>query len=61
MILGPCDKSYASNQGVYIPQDTVMDRFLFFVVDFAEDTPDEKRTLHGTARAMYQRLTVTHV
>ena len=48
------------NQGVYIPQDIVKDRFLFFAVDncdFAEDTPDGKRTLHGTAIAMYQRCT----
>ena len=46
------------NNGVYMPPDVVMGRYIFFAidnVDFAEDTPDGKRTLHGTAMAIYQR------
>lgn len=44
--------------GVYLPQDFVKHRHIFFAidnVDFAEDTPDGKRTLHGTAMAIYQK------
>ena len=44
--------------GVYLPPDIVKDRHVFFAidnVDFAEDTYDGKRTLHGTAMAIYQR------
>ena len=44
--------------GMYLPPDIVEGRHLFFAidnVDFAEDTYDGKRTLHGTAMAIYQR------
>ena len=44
--------------GIYVPPDVVPGRHVFFAVDnvdFAEDTPDGKRTLHGTAMAIYQR------
>ena len=47
-----------ANDGVYIPADVVLGRHIFFAVDnvdFAEDTPNGKRTLHGTAMAIYQR------
>lgn len=43
--------------GMYLPPDIVKGRHVFFAidnVDFAEDTPDGKRTLHGTAMAIYQ-------
>lgn len=46
------------SDGLYIPPDFVPGRHVFFAVDnvdFAEDTPDGKRTLHGTAMAIYQR------
>ncbi|XP_048583519.1 uncharacterized protein LOC5522137 [Nematostella vectensis] len=46
------------NDGIYLPPDIVKGRHVFFVidnVDFAEDTPDGKRTFHGTAMAIYQR------
>jgi hypothetical protein len=44
--------------GVYLPPDIVKGRHTFFAidnVDFAEDTHDGKRTLHGTAMAIYQK------
>lgn len=44
--------------GVYLPPDIVKGRHVFFAidnVDFAEDTHDGKRTLHGTAMAIYQK------
>ena len=44
--------------GLYVPPDVVPGRHVFFAVDnvdFAEDTPDGKCTLHGTAMAIYQR------
>ena len=44
--------------GVYLPQDFVKNRHVFFAidnVDFAEDTPDGKHTLHETAMAIYQK------
>lgn len=47
------------NEGVYLPPDTVKGRHVFFAIDnidFAEDTPDGKRTLHGTSMAIYQRI-----
>lgn len=47
------------NDGVYLLPDFVKNRYLFFAidnVDFAEDTPDGKRTLHGTAMAIYQKV-----
>ena len=43
---------------IYVPPDVVPGRHIFFAVDnvdFAEDAPDGKRTLHGTAMAIYQR------
>ena len=46
------------NDSVYLPPDIVKGRYVFFAidnVDFAEDTPDGKRTFHGTAMAIYQR------
>ena len=46
------------NAGVYIPANVVLGRHIFFAVDnvdFSEDTPNGKRTLHGTVMAMYQR------
>lgn len=46
------------NGGVYLPPDIVKGRHVFFAVenvDFAEDTYDGQRTLHGTAVAIYQR------
>ena len=46
-----------ANDGVYIPADVTHGRHIFFAVDnvdFAEDTPDGKRTLHATAMAIYQ-------
>ena len=45
--------------GLYPPPDVVKGRHIFFAVDnvnFAEDTPDGKRTLHGTAMAIYQKI-----
>ena len=46
------------NCGVFIPPDVVPGRRANFAVDnidFKEDTPDCKRTLHGTAMAVYQK------
>lgn len=46
------------NGGVYLPPDVVLGRRVFFAadnVDFSEDTPDGKHTLHGTALAIYQK------
>ena len=46
------------NDGVYIPANIVPGRHIIFAVDnvdFAEDTPNGNRTLHGTEMAMYQR------
>ena len=46
------------NGGVYLPPDIVKGRHVFFAienVDFAEDTYDGQRTLHGTAMAIYQK------
>lgn len=48
----------AQNGGVYLPPDIVKGRHVFFAidnVDFAEDTCDGKRTLHGAAMAIYQK------
>ena len=45
------------NDMVYIPPNIVHGRHVFFAidnVDFGEDTPDGKRTLHATAMAIYQ-------
>jgi hypothetical protein len=46
------------NGRVYIPPDVVIGRRIFFAidnVDFSEDTPNGKSTLHGTAMAIYQK------
>ena len=46
------------NNGVYIPPDIVPNRFIHFAVDnvvFSEDTPDGKKTLHGTIINVYQQ------
>ena len=51
-------KRMMGNDGLYLPPDFILGRYIFFAVDnvdFAEDTPDGKRTLHGTAMAIYQR------
>ena len=51
-------KRMVDNDGVYLPPDIVQGRHVFFAVDngdFAEDTIDVKRTLHGTGMAIYQR------
>ena len=51
-------KRMVENSGIYLPPDIVQGRHVFFAVDnidFAEDTIDGKRTLHGTAMAIYQR------
>ena len=46
------------NDGVYIPAEAVLGRHIFFAmdnIDFDEDTPNGKRTTHGTVLAIYQR------
>lgn len=51
-------KCMAQNEGVFLPPDILIGRHVFLViddVDFAQDTPDGKRTLHGTTMAIYQR------
>ena len=51
-------KRIEQNDGVYLPPDIVVRHHVFFAVDnvdFCEDTPDGKRTFHGTAMAIYQR------
>ena len=51
-------KRLEQNDGVYLSPDIVLGRHVFFAVDnvdFCEDTPDGKRTFHGTAMAIYQR------
>ena len=51
-------KQVEENDGVYLPPGIVKGRHVFFAidnVDFSEDTPDGKRTFHGTAMAVYQR------
>lgn len=40
------------NDSVYVPPEIVKERHVFFAIDnidFAEDTPNGKRTFHGTA------------
>ena len=44
--------------GLYIPPFVVKHKSVFFAidnVDFPEDTPNGKDTLHGTAIVMYQK------
>ena len=51
-------KRIEQNDGVYLPPNIVLGRHIYFAVDnvdFCEDTPDGKRTFHGTAMAIYQR------
>ena len=46
------------NGGVFISPDAVIGRRVFFAIDnidFSEDTPDGKGTLHGTVMAIYQK------
>lgn len=50
-------KQMELNNGFYVPQNFVKGKHIFFAIDncdFSEDTPDGKRTLHGTVMAMYQ-------
>lgn len=45
--------------GLYLPPDTVSGRFINFAVDnidFQEDTPDWRNTLHGTVIVTYQTI-----
>ena len=54
-------KRMEHNNGLFLPPDIVKGRHIFFAidnVDFSEDTYDGKRTLHGTAMAIYQRCHV---
>ena len=47
---------------MYLPPDIVVGGHIFLAVDnvdFCEDTPDGKRTFHGTAMAIYQPTTTT--
>ena len=44
---------------MFLPPDIVKGRHVYFAIDnidFSEDTPDGKRTLHGTAMAIYQKV-----
>lgn len=48
----------AFNNELFFPPDIIDGRHVFFAVDnvdFSEDTPDGKRTLHATVMAIYQR------
>jgi hypothetical protein len=50
-------KCMEANGGIYIPRDLVEGRFIFCAadnIDFQEDTPYGKNTLHGTVMAVYQ-------
>ena len=45
--------------GLYLPSDIVSGRFIHFAVDnidFQEDTPDGRNTLHGTVIVAYQTI-----
>ena len=47
------------NNGVFLPANIVEGRPVFFAidnVDFAEDTYDGRRTLHGTAMASFRPI-----
>lgn len=47
-----------------MPPDVVHGRHVYFAVgniDFAEDIPDSKHTLHATAMAIYQQCKPTDV
>ena len=50
-------KRMEQKDGLFLPPDIVEGRYVFFAidnVDFAEDTYDGQRTLHGTSMAIYQ-------
>ena len=50
-------KQATQHNGIYIPDGLVRGRFIFFAidsVDFDEDTPDGKHTLHATATTVFQ-------
>ncbi|XP_073237151.1 uncharacterized protein [Porites lutea] len=52
-------KRIESEGGMFLPLDIVKGRYVYFAVDnidFSEDTPEGKRTLHGTAMAIYQKV-----
>ena len=47
-----------SSGGLYVPSDLVCGRFIFCAadnIDFLEDTPDGKSTLHATVMTCYQQ------
>jgi len=47
-----------SSGGLYVPSDLVCGRFMFCAadnIDFLEDTPDGKSTLHATVMTCYQQ------
>ena len=49
-----------ANDGLYVPHDLVQGRFIFCAadnIDFLEDTPNGKGTLHGTIMTCYQEKT----
>ena len=49
-----------ANDGLYVPHDLVQGRFIFCAadnIDFLEDTPDGKGTLHGTIMTCYREKT----
>ena len=51
-------KRMQNDGDIYLPPDIVKGRRVFFAIDnidFSEDTSDGKRTLHGTAMAIYQK------
>ena len=44
---------------MFLPPDIVKGRHVYFAIDnidFSEDTPDGKLTLHGTAMTIYQKV-----
>lgn len=44
---------------MFLSPDIVKGRHVYFAIDnidFSEDAPDGKRTLHGTAMAIYQKV-----
>lgn len=46
-------------EGMFLPPDIVKGWHVYFPtdnIDFSEDTPDRKRTLHGTAVPIYQKV-----
>lgn len=51
-------KRMEQNNGLFLPANIAEGRHVFFAidnVDFAEDTYDGRRTLHGTTVAIYQK------